>query len=131
MATILVVDDNEDVAETVSINLKEAGHHAITAPTLHQARQEMQDRGDSFNGAIVDIWMTNGTATDNGLHFAEELSRRSPPIPFVVISGGGPGKTLESVAARADSLGAVAVLFKPFDDDELMAAVKSMLDHHH
>ena len=47
--------------------------------------------------------------------------------PFVVISGGGPGRTLENVTARADAYGAVRILYKPFEDEELLAALNQTL----
>ncbi|WP_370338194.1 response regulator [Parvularcula marina] len=122
MTQIMVVDDNEDVAETVSIALNEAGYTATAVHSLDDARRLLS--GGNYAGAIIDVWMNE----DNGLELASELAQHTPPIPFIIMSGGGPGKTLEQVTARADSIGAVAVLFKPFEDDELLTAVSTMLN---
>ncbi|MEM9234350.1 MAG: response regulator [Pseudomonadota bacterium] len=121
MTHLLVVDDNADVAEAVSIALTEAGYATTAARTLSDARERINST--EIDGVIVDVWMD----TDNGLEFAAEIAKHTPPTPFIVMSGGGPGKSLEAVTARADSLGAAAVLFKPFEDDELLNAVRAML----
>lgn len=121
MTHLLVVDDNREVAEAVALALDEAGYETSIAVSLPEARTRLQE--GLIDGAIVDVWMNS----HSGLDFASELAQHTPPLPFVIMSGGGPGKTLESVTARADSLGAAAVLYKPFEDDELLAAVKVML----
>ena len=121
MAVILVIDDNAEVANTVALALKDAGHKATITTSISDARQRLDE--DKFDGVIIDVWMDH----DDGLDIAAEIAGREPGLPFIVMSGGGPGKTLETVTARADSLGAAAMLFKPFDEDELIAAVEQML----
>lgn len=121
MAVILVIDDNAEVANTVALALKDAGHETVVTTTISDAHERLSQGG--LDGVIVDVWMDD----DDGLDFAALMARQDPSLPFIVMSGGGAGKTLETVTARADSLGAVAMLFKPFDEDELLTAVSAML----
>lgn len=121
MTSILVVDDDPGVREVVSLVLQEAGYDVDIVSTAAAATEAM--RSGTFSAALIDVWL----GQDDGLDLAHKISELSPPLPFTIMSGGGPGRSLELVTARADSLGATAVLFKPFDDDELLAAVTAML----
>lgn len=122
MAKILIIDDDAAVAGVMAAILEEAGHQAVTA-TTEAAREQALRAPEPFDGAIVDVWLGN----EDGLRVAGSLRQLSPPLPFVIVSGGGPGRSLETVTARADALGARTMLYKPFDNDELLAAVEEML----
>lgn len=122
MANLVVVDDDAAVADVVALALRSAGHTTSIAYSTTEAAEALQQ--ESIDGVIIDVWLDG----DDGLNLAQQVSTRTPPLPFIVMSGGGKGKTLENVTARADALGAVRVLFKPFDDDELLDAVNEMLN---
>lgn len=117
MPTILIVDDDKAVAAAVELVLKEAGHDVLVAYDADTARGLVAARGPDV--CVLDVFMDG----KDGLALASELRGPDAP-PVIIMSGGGPGRSLESVTARADALGAVAMLFKPFDDDELLAAVE-------
>ncbi len=121
MATILIVDDDSGVADVVALVLEGQGHAPIIANSAAEAINSLSER--DVDGAILDVWL----GKDDGLELAAELSRVGNPPPFIIMSGGGPGRSLETVTARADALGAHSVLYKPFDDDELIEAVRSLL----
>lgn len=121
MAHILVVDDDHAVAKVVGMVLTQAGHTISVADSVGAALDALN--GGEFGGAIIDVWL----GEDDGLDLASALSTKAWAVPFMVMSGGGPGRSLETVTGRADALGAVAVLYKPFDDDELLDAVDTML----
>ena len=119
MSGVLVVDDDAAVAEAVRFVLTRAGYTVKTASTIAEGRAHTAEGG--FSVAVIDVWMDH----EDGLELATDLSQAG--LPFIVMSGGGPGRTLESMTARADALGAVRVLFKPFDDDELLSAIDAAL----
>jgi len=121
MATILVVDDEQDVADAVKLVLQNDGYFVLVAKDMASAR-DILSTGE-VDACVLDVWIDG----DTGLDLATEISRDAEPVPFVMMSGGGPGRSLESATAKADALGAAEVLFKPFDDDELLAAVKKAL----
>jgi DNA-binding response OmpR family regulator len=116
MKTILIVDDDEAVAEAVRFVIEKSGYGTKTAADAAEGRAA----AGGADAALVDVFLDG----DDGLALAGELARR---MPVLVMSGGGPGRTLESVMAKADAIGAKAVLFKPFDDDELLAALAGAL----
>lgn len=121
MAHILVVDDQAAMAEVVSAVLVEAGYTASQAGTAAAARSQIEEK--RIDGAIIDVWLGG----EDGLDLAASILADHPGFRFVIMSGGGPGRTLELVTAKADALGAHGVLYKPFDDDELLHAVTKML----
>ena len=118
MTNVLIVDDDEAVATAVRLVLEEAGHAVLTAHDAAAARRLVADT-DDLDVCLFDVFMDG----EDGLALAAELQGGDAPA-VIIMSGGGPGRSLESVTARADAMGAVAVLFKPFDDDELLDAVR-------
>ena len=121
MAKLLIVDDDPAVAEVVSLVLRQEGYQTAVACSLAEAKLLIATT--EINGAVIDVWL----GRDDGLELATFLAAQRTGFPFIIMSGGGPGRCLETVTARADALGAICVLFKPFDDDELTAAVQKML----
>ena len=117
MPTILIVDDDKAVAAAIRLVLEEAGHRVLSAHDAATARRLVAETAD-LDACLFDVFMDG----EDGLALAAELQGADAPA-VVIMSGGGPGRSLESVTARADAMGAVAVLFKPFDDDELLEAI--------
>ena len=117
MPTILIVDDDKSVANAIRLVLEEAGYAVRVAYRPDEARRIVKGEAPP-DICFFDVFMDG----EDGLALAAELQQPGAPR-IVIMSGGGPGRSLESVTARADALGAVAVLFKPFDDDELLGAV--------
>lgn len=111
------------MAEVVCLVLQDAGFESASAPDRASAIDALANSGP-FDGAIIDVWLKG----EDGLEVADQLSHEIPSLPFLIMSGGGPGRSLEAVTARADALGAHAVLFKPVENDELLDAVKTMLE---
>jgi len=56
----------------------------------------------------------------SGLDLQQQLATMRPEIPVVVITGHADEETRQ----RALDAGAVAVLYKPFDDEALLEAVE-------
>jgi len=70
--------------------------------------------------ALIDVNLGAGVS---GFDVARELSSRSQHIPFLLMTA-----TLDAtVARRAARLGSVACLGKPFDEEELFAALDRAL----
>ena len=117
MAHILIIEDEEAMALSISFVLEDNGHTSANAQDSLSAHKALS--ANEFDCVICDVWL----GSDDGLDFLSKLRSAGIKTPFIIVSGGGPGRSLENVSTRADMLGAVGMLFKPFGDDELMRLV--------
>ncbi|MEE9328652.1 MAG: response regulator [Parvularculaceae bacterium] len=122
MAEILIIEDEAAMAMAISFVLDNAGHTTQTACDAPSAKKILAT--SKIDCAICDVWLGN----DDGLDLFAKLRSDGVTIPFVIVSGGGPGRTLEAVTTRADMLGAIGILFKPFGDDELLDVIDIALN---
>ncbi len=78
-ACLLHVEDDADVRSVVAAILG-SEVHIVTATTLLEARQHLQNR--RFDLAIIDLGLRDG----NGLDLVEELNGTDPPTPVILFS---------------------------------------------
>lgn len=112
---VLVVDDEADIRELVSGVLEDEGYAVRTAGDSNGALNAIEDRRPSL--VLLDIWL-QGSKLD-GLQILEEVKRRDPTLPVIMISGHGNLDT--AVAAIRE--GAVDFIEKPFKADKLLHLV--------
>ncbi|MGP9812552.1 response regulator transcription factor [Rhodopseudomonas sp. NSM] len=110
---ICVVDDDEDVRNSLSSLLRSVGYAVKTfsGPPEFLA----SDAIDAASCVIIDIRL--GEA--DGLEFQQELIASDASIPIILISGYGD----IPMTVRAMKAGAVNFLPKPFEESALLAAV--------
>ncbi|HTO83005.1 MAG TPA: response regulator [Methylomirabilota bacterium] len=127
MASILVIDDDHLVRDTLSIMLTEAGHTVVTAKDGIEGVKKALRGG--FDVAVIDIFMPER----EGLETIRELRRRPGTPAIVAITGGTPlqihrpqDRVLDYLQVAAD-LGAAATIRKPFTQAQLLAAVDKAL----
>ena len=115
---ICVIDDDEDVRGALDSLLRSAGFAVQTfaAPTEFLACE----RADQASCLILDIQLGDA----DGLEFQEELSRSEVPVPVILITGHGD----IPMSVRAMKAGAVSFLPKPFDESELLTAVREAVE---
>ena len=112
-ATIIVVDDDLEMASMLCDIVRDAGHHAITASSATQALElAEQEQPDLL---ITDLRMSGMS----GHQLQGEFKRRHPKVPVIVITAFG------SITNAVESmkLGAFDYLTKPFGNDELLLVV--------
>ena len=112
---ILIVDDEQDIRDLVSGVLEDEGFTTRTAANSQEALQALADRRPSL--ALLDVWL-QGSKLD-GLQLLEEIKRRDPSLPVLVISGHGNLDT----AVAAIRQGAVDFIEKPFEAGHLVHLV--------
>ena len=112
---VLVVDDEADIRDLVSGVLEDEGYAVRTAADSTAALNAIEDRRPSI--VLLDVWL-QGSKLD-GLQILEEVKRRDPTLPVVMISGHGNLDT--AVAAIRE--GAVDFIEKPFQADKLLHLV--------
>jgi CheY-like chemotaxis protein len=121
MASILVIEDVPAVLLSLRIVLEGSGHQ-VTGAADGVAGLALIGHA-SFALVITDIWMP-------GMGGAEVIRAghlRSPGTRFLAITGGDPNLHAPRDSLLAQDFGADRVLLKPFEKDQLLAAVAEML----
>lgn len=120
VATILVIDDDDAMRRMIARVLAQAGHRVLAVGNGREGLEAF--RAHSPDLVITDIVMPE----KEGIETMRELRRDSPATPVLVISGAHP--TQGGLYLRmALTLGATAVLAKPFRADQLAATVRDVL----
>jgi two-component system, LuxR family, response regulator FixJ len=116
-AVIYVIDDDEAVRQSIEFLLKTVG---ITVRSFESARAFFEVLPEIDGGCIVtDVRMPDIT----GIDLLRMVRESKPDLPVILITGHGD----VSLAVEAMKLGAADFLEKPFDDDLLIASVRSAL----
>src|SRR6187402_2060917 len=109
---VLVVDDEADIRELVSGVLEDEGFTVRSAADSTAALEAIEERRPSL--VLLDVWL-QGSRLD-GLQILQEVKRRDPNLPVLMISGHGNLDT--AVAAIRE--GAIDFIEKPFEADHLV-----------
>jgi CheY-like chemotaxis protein len=120
MAEILVIDDMAGVRRTVEAMLKRDGHKVTAATNGAEGLDLLEQR--RFDLVICDILMPKVDGTE--VIFRLNAMPNRPPV--LAISGGGAGVSAGDALQMA-RLKADAFLEKPFDKEQFMSAVGTLL----
>ena len=113
---VVVVDDEDDLRDTVSDYLGMHGFEVRTAEDGVSLRRLLED--EHFDLAVLDINMPG----EDGLSIARFL-RETSDMGIVILTAAG--ETVDRIVGL--EMGADDYLGKPFDPRELMARIKSVL----
>jgi two-component system, NtrC family, nitrogen regulation response regulator NtrX len=113
---VLVVDDEADIRDLVSGVLEDEGYAVRTAGDSTAALNAIEERRPSM--VLLDVWL-QGSRLD-GLQILQEIKRRDPSIPVLLISGHG---NLDTAVAAVRE-GAVDFIEKPFEAERLLYLVR-------
>jgi two-component system nitrogen regulation response regulator NtrX len=113
---ILVVDDEHDIRELVAGVLEDEGYETRTAADSDTTLEAIATRRPSL--VLLDVWL-QGSRLD-GLELLDEIKRRDPSIPVLVISGHGNLDTAVAAIRR----GASDFIEKPFEAERLLLLVE-------
>ena len=112
---VLVVDDEADIRELVSGVLEDEGYSVRTAADSTATLDAVEERRPSM--VLLDVWL-QGSRLD-GLQLLQEIKRRDPTLPVLMISGHG---NLDTAVAAVRE-GAVDFIEKPFEAERLIYLV--------
>ncbi|MFZ5685907.1 MAG: response regulator FixJ [Pseudomonadota bacterium] len=113
-----VIDDDEAMRQSLQFLLDTAGY---AARTYESAIQFLEQLDALEPGCIVtDVRMPEM----NGLELVRRLRSRGVTLPVIVITGHGD----VPLAVEAMKSGVADFLEKPFDDEQLLSAVRAALD---
>jgi CheY-like chemotaxis protein len=117
---LLVVDDNEDMRQTMKRLLERLGYEVEIASNGARAL-EMQ-RQVAADVLITDIFMPD---TD-GLETINQFRTNFPHVRIIAMSGGGASIREADYLSTATVAGADAVLRKPFSKESLIEALQGL-----
>lgn len=130
MPSVLVIDDEPDVRDSIRQVLSRVGFEVSTADNGEAGIQSFHDHPPDV--VIVDIIMPR----KNGVEVIRKIRETYPGARIVAITGGGhfgpsgykPGTLVtEAYLASATESGADAVMMKPFHRADLIALVRSLV----
>lgn len=120
MARILVIDDNEDLRGLLQLMLKREGYEVDAAANGEEGMDIFRKKPADL--VITDILMPG----KGGLGVLLELQRDFPQAKTIAISGGFKGASGDNLAIT-QVLGVQRTLTKPFEQQDLLKAVKQVL----
>ncbi len=122
MASILVIDDEEEVRDIIKQILEHAGYTVYTAGDGNQGIKTYRENPTDI--VITDIIMPD----KEGIETIIELKTEFPEVKIIAISGGGRVGPMDYLK-MSQKLGAVKSFTKPFQRQELLDAVSELLDN--
>jgi DNA-binding response OmpR family regulator len=114
---LLIVEDNEELAELLAKGLRTAGYEADVLSTVEDALAVLSTT--FYAALILDLGLPDG----DGLSLLRELRQRDNPIPVLVLTArGGLHDRVHGLRSGADDY-----LVKPFALEELIARLEAQL----
>ncbi|MGH7843903.1 MAG: UDP-3-O-acyl-N-acetylglucosamine deacetylase [Candidatus Binatia bacterium] len=115
--TILVVDDEDGVRESVREILTDEGYRVIEASDGRKVLGLIQKNHPDL--VLLDIWMPEL----DGIGLLKEIKQHRPTVPVIMVSGHGNIQT----AVTATKIGAFDFIEKPLSLDGLLTSVRRAL----
>ena len=114
---LLIVEDNEELAELLAKGLQTAGYQADILSTVEEAKSVL---GKTFYAALIlDLGLPDG----DGLELLREIRQQNNPIPVMVLTArGGLQDRVHGLRSGADDY-----LVKPFALEEVIARLEAQL----
>ena len=114
---LLIVEDNEELAELLAKGLRTAGYETDVLSTVEDARAVLSTT--FYAALILDLGLPDG----DGLALLRELRQRDNPVPVLVLTArGGLHDRVQGLRSGADDY-----LVKPFALEELIARLEAQL----
>ena len=120
---ILVVDDEDNILNSISVVIKMAGYEVETARNGQEAFNKVNEalkKGNPFDLVLTDVLMPYM----DGIGLMEKLNHKNMTIPVFVISGNGDKNTLMELLRR----GCVDFIYKPFESENLVQRINNYFD---
>jgi DNA-binding response OmpR family regulator len=115
---ILVVDDEPQIREMLSMYFSSHGYETLTAGDSTQAIRAVGE--NEVDVAVLDI----GLAEEDGLKLLEQLKAQHPELHVIMLTGMG---FVEDLLQEAQQKGADGYVSKVLPLDELLTAIQKIL----
>jgi len=117
--TILVVDDEETIIQSLNGILTDEGYDVVSANSGADALEKIEEVMPEL--VLLDIWMPG----IDGIEALVKIKQTNPNLPVVMMSGHG---TIET-AVKATKLGAYDFIEKPLSLEKVLLCVNNALDY--
>lgn len=114
---IMIVDDSKTIRQQVSFTLTKGGYQVVEAEDGQDGLEKLKANADVAM-IISDVNMPNM----NGLEMVEKLKANGNTVPVIMLTTEGAADLIQ----RAKAAGAKGWLVKPFQPDQLVAAVSKI-----
>jgi DNA-binding NtrC family response regulator len=118
---ILLVDDEKDFVEMLTLRLQEIGEEVLQAYSGQECLEKLKET--EIDVVILDIKMPGM----DGIETLQEIKKRYPLVEVIMLTGHG---TIET-AVQGMKLGAYDFLIKPADFDELTSKLNKAKERKH
>src|SRR5436190_15091014 len=118
---ILIIEDDPDIAESLTYNLKREGFHVVVAHSGEQGFRMAMDPQSTPSLIVLDLMLPGM----NGSEVCERLRRKpeTEKIPIIILTA----KASEADKIAGLDLGADDYMTKPFSVKELIARIRAVL----
>ncbi len=116
--TILAVDDEVTILQSLSGILSDEGFEVLTASNGYEALKIIEEESPDL--VLLDIWMPG----IDGIETLQEIKSTHPFLQVVIISGHG---TIET-AVKATKLGAYDFIEKPLSIEKIVVTINNALN---
>ena len=116
--SILIVDDEPSILQSLSGLLSDEGFDVITASNGYEALKIIDKESPDL--VLLDIWIPG----IDGIETLKEIKKSNPYVQVVIITGHG---TIET-AVKATKLGAFDFIEKPLSIDKVIVAINNSLN---
>jgi len=117
--SILVVDDEKNLRDYLSVFLSDRGHTVASAASGDEALDRLA-AGYTPSLVLLDLMMPG----KDGLEVLRSIKETHPSIPIIILSGIGQIRTV----VEAMKIGAADYLTKPFEEEALELAIDNVLE---
>jgi DNA-binding NtrC family response regulator len=120
---ILIADDQPDIIDALRLLLMDEGYEVTPARSPGEALERLE--ASDFDLAILDLNYTRDTTSgQEGFDLMERIRALDPTLPVLVMTA------WSSVAGAVEAMrrGARDYIEKPWDDDKVLAAVRTQIE---
>jgi two-component system nitrogen regulation response regulator NtrX len=118
MKTIMVVDDERDIRESLGGVLSDEGYNVVAPSSAEEGLAEILKNPPDL--VLLDIWMP----VMDGVDVLTEIKGKYPNLPVIMISGHGSIET----AVKTTKLGAYDFIEKPLSIDKVVLTIEHALE---
>jgi DNA-binding response OmpR family regulator len=117
--TVLLVEDDEQTLEAMTVILAQEGYLVLTARTAHDAMATLRRPLSAIDVVVLDVNLPDV----NGIDLCTRLRQSYPTVPVIVCSG----EARPAEVAKLLELGARRYFQKPISAEELLSTVEAAL----